>query len=172
MPWLYEYILAADSTLADEIQTRGTAQITDYSVGTGHRGLFQIFDGGNEIYATQSYSATGTDRWYLYVWTQLLSSTYPAAVPLLNLWYFHPLNITNASDAGRILYDFGTWDACYIDFYDNQVQARWIRNSNDDGWDLNIGTRGLNGVFTGQNIMQVNYAFPVALAKAFTQDKQ
>lgn len=162
LPTFYEYILAFSDTITDRRTAIGTGTWTALHSGTGHRGLLSIFDGGKSMYSIESFSTSSgsaTDRYLLYIWQELLSSLYKVSDGTNVYWKFIPLGLSGTLDEDVILYNFGTWDACYIDRYDYQVQAKWLRDADPGtGWNLYIGRRDQNGVFVSNLVKSVDYA--------------
>lgn len=160
----YKMIFSTSPTYNSALQSECTGSISPQGVGgaNGYCGQTSLFDGGYSIYSPQCFrpsgSATSDDIYYLRIWHELNEYFYDLVNNNEITPIFLPLSISGAIDQNNLLYDFGTWDACYIDYYNYQVQAKWIRNSTDTGWDLYIGRRGQNGVFAAQLVKTVDYA--------------
>jgi len=112
-----------------------------------------MFDGGTEIYSVICTPA-GLDYWTLPIWHELLSDL---GAPV-EFWNFKASLIYGAIDASSVLYNFGCWDACYIDAFNYQVMAKWLRNAGGTGWDLHIGWRNQNGFVNSCLVYSVDYA--------------
>lgn len=162
LPTFYEYLLAAADSAVPRRLAQGTGSLKQLTAGGGHRGLLSIFNGGKSMYSIESFAPTSgaqADRFHLYIWQELLSSSYQLDDGLENFWLFLPLGISGTLDEDVILYNFGTWDSAYISRYNYQVQAKWIRDADPGtGWALFIGRRDQNGVFVSNLIKLVDYA--------------
>ena len=127
-------------------------------------GLMSSFDGGDQIYAISSNKPTSSvaNVFFMYIFGD--SIIYPIVWDSItktgakSYYYCVPGIISAIADISSILYDFGTWDACYVDYYNFQIMAKWIRNSAKTGWDLYLGARNQNGIFGGFQILSVDYA--------------
>jgi len=117
-------------------------------------GLMSCFDGGNEFYPLRSFEL---NHYLISGIPQNLLPVYNGVISLFE--YQIPWkDCSGAIDVGNVLYNFGCWDACYIDAFNCQVMAKWLRNAGGTGWDLYVGFRNQNGFVAVYKCLSVDYA--------------